>query len=104
MRRALWANSPEENERSLLEDRSTSTAENFAYSKAIVEAEGIDTETAIIAVVTNDFHIFRANLIAEHAGLGNTFGVPAKLPWWWLNANYYAREAFALGKTLLFDW
>jgi uncharacterized SAM-binding protein YcdF (DUF218 family) len=56
----------------------------------------------VIGVVTNDFHIFRAELIAERAGL-NTVGIPAELPWWWLTANYYVREAFATVKTLIFD-
>ena len=86
----------------LLEDRSTSTAENFAYSKALLEEYGLDTENAVIAVVTNDFHICRSRLIAEREGL-TTIGVPAELPWWWLTANYYLRESFALVKTVLFD-
>lgn len=85
-----------------LEEGSTSTAENFAFSKALLEEHGVDTETAVIAVVTNDFHIYRSRLIAGEYGL-NTIGVPAELPWWWLTANYYLREAFALVKTLLFD-
>ena len=88
--------------RFLLEDRSTSTAENFAFSKALLEEHGVDTEKAVIAVVTNDFHIYRSRLIAEDYGL-TTIGVPAELPWWWLTANYYLRESFALVKTLLFD-
>ena len=86
----------------LLEDQSTSTAENFAYSKALLEEYGVDTENAVIAVVTNDFHIYRSRLIAEREGM-TTVGVPAELPWWWLTANYYLREAFALVKTVLFD-
>lgn len=86
----------------LLEDKSTSTAENFAYSKALLEDYGLDTQEAVIAVVTNDFHVYRSRLIAEREGL-TTVGVPAELPWWWLTANYYLREAFALVKTLLFD-
>ena len=86
----------------LLEDQSTSTAENFAYSKALLEEYGVDTENAVIAVVTNDFHIYRSRLIAEREGM-STVGVPAELPWWWLTANYYLREAFALVKTVLFD-
>ena len=85
-----------------LEDRSTSTAENFAFSKALLEEQGVDTERAVIAVVTNDFHMYRSRLIAGEYGL-NTIGVPAELPWWWLTANYYLRESFALVKTLLFD-
>ena len=88
--------------RFLLEDRSTSTAENFAFSKALLEEQGVDTERAVIAVVTNDFHLYRARLIAGEYGL-TTVGVPAELPWWWLTANYYLRESFALVKTLLFD-
>ena len=86
----------------LLEDRSTSTAENFRFSKALLEARGLDTETAVIAVVTNDFHCFRAHMIAQRQGL-RIVDVPAELPWWWLTANYYAREAFAVVKTAVFD-
>ena len=55
-----------------------------------------------IAVITSDFHVFRAQMIARRAGL-TTFGVPARTDWVLLNANYYVREFFALGKTLLFD-
>ena len=86
----------------ILEDRSTSTAENFAYSKTLLENLGLDTESAVIAVVTNDFHCYRARLIAQREGL-STIGIPAELPWWWLTANYYLRDAFALVKTVLFD-
>ena len=86
----------------LLEDRSTSTAENFAYSRKMLEEHGVDPETAVIAVVTNDFHCYRARLIAQRQGL-STVGVPAERPWWWLTANYYLRESFALVKTVLFD-
>lgn len=103
MRRALWTNSEEENRRYLLEDRSTNTAENFAYSRELLEAQGIDPATALIAVVTSDFHICRAGHIAARQGYGYVFGVPAELPWPWLEANYYVREAFAMVKTLLFD-
>lgn len=102
MRRELWTNSEEWNGRCLLEDASTSTAENFAFSKEVLKEHGIDTDTAVIGVVTNDFHMFRARLIAEREGL-TVVGVPAELPWWWLTANYYVREAFALVKTLIFD-
>ena len=86
----------------LLEERSTSTAENFRYSKALLEEYGLDTETATVAVVTNDFHCFRAHMIAQKQGL-RIVDVPAELPWWWLTANYYLREAFAVVKTALFD-
>lgn len=102
MRRALWTEDAAENARYLLEERSTNTAENFRYAKALLEEQGLDLETAVIAVVTNDFHCFRAHMIAQKQGL-HTLDVPAELPWWWLSANYYLREAFAVVKTALFD-
>ena len=68
MRRALKAKGMPE-DRLLLEESSTSTAENFAFSKVLLEDHDIDTDTAVIAVVTNDFHIFRAKLIAQREGL-----------------------------------
>lgn len=102
MRRSLWTNSEARNARYLLEERSTNTAENFRFSKELLEANGLDTETAAIAVVTNDFHCFRARLIAQHLGLQVT-AVPAELPWWWLTANYYLREAAGVVKTVLID-
>lgn len=102
MRRALWTNSEAWNARYLLEDKSTSTAENLAFSKAVLQEHGVDTETAVIAVVTSDFHCFRAHLIARREGL-TVIDIPAEVPWRLLEANYYIREFFALGKTLVFD-
>ena len=102
MRLALWGEDEAENARLLLEEKSTNTAQNLAFSKALLEEYGLDTETAVIAVVTNDFHCFRARMIAQKQGL-RAIGVPAELPWWWLTANYYLREAFAVVKTALFD-
>lgn len=102
MRRALCTGGGEQNARYLLEDQSTSTAENLAFSKAVLQEHGVDTETAVIAVVTSDFHCFRAHLIARREGL-TVIGIPAEVPWRLLEANYYIREFFALGKTLVFD-
>ena len=101
MRRGLTALGIAE-DRLLLEERSTSTAENFAFSKAVLVENGVEPASAVIAVVTNDFHCFRAKLLAQRQGL-QTFGVSAPLPWRWLTANYEVREAFALAKTLIFD-
>ena len=99
MRRELTARGVEE-DRLLLEDRSTSTAENFAYSKELLEELGLSETT--VAVITSDFHCFRAHLIAQRAGL-SVIDIPAESPYALLNTNYYVREAFALGKTLIFD-
>lgn len=92
-----------DSERLLLEEQATNTAENFAFSKPLLAEESIDVETDLVAVVTNDFHIYRAGLIAVREGYELTFGVPAELPWLHLEINYCVREAFALVKTLIFD-
>ncbi|MDD3347838.1 YdcF family protein [Oscillibacter sp.] len=101
MRRALTALGVEES-RLWLEEESTSTAENFRFSKAVLVRHGIEPETAEICVVTSDFHCFRAEWIAKRAGL-TTFALASEVPWRLLSANYYIRESFALVKTLIFD-
>lgn len=90
-------------ERLILEERAGNTAENFAFSRELLEKQGIDPDGDLVAVVTNDFHIARSRLIAAKQGYGHAFGVPAKLPWVHLEINYYLREAFAVVKTVLFD-
>lgn len=89
--------------RLILEDRATSTAENFAFSKALLEERGIYPGEDLVAVVTHDFHMARSKLIAAREGYAYAFGVTAELPWKHLEVNYYLREAFAMVKTLIFD-
>ena len=90
-------------DRLILEERSTSTAQNFHYSMPLLEERGFDSCGGRLAIVTNDFHMLRAKLLVGATWPLETVGVPAELPWWWLSANYYVREAFALIKTLIFD-
>ena len=64
-------------DRLYMEDRSTSTRENIAFSKEIIEREGLST---CLAVVSNNFHLYRASLVVESEGL--KFGaVPAFTPY-----------------------
>jgi uncharacterized SAM-binding protein YcdF (DUF218 family) len=63
-----------------LEDRSTSTAENFAFSKALLDERFGDGYSAVY--VTNDFHIFRAGQIAHDAGLSNMNHVHSNTVWY----------------------
>ena len=102
MRRALEALGVEP-ERLILEDRSTSTAENFACSKPLLYEAGVAPARDTVAVVTNGFHVARSELIAARQGYGDVTGVPAELPWAHLTVNYYLREAFAMVKTFLLD-
>lgn len=104
MRRALTARGIDES-RLYLEERSTSTAENLAYSLELLEALGFvpwSEETpdgGRVAVVTNGFHLYRTRLLGEPSL--RVVGVPAALPWLHLNVNYYVREAFAAAEVLL---
>lgn len=58
--------------RVIVEDRSTSTAENLRFSARLMSSPSAST-----AVVTNDFHVFRAIRIARKQGLANVRGFAA---------------------------
>lgn len=64
-------------ERILLEDRSTSTVENFQFAKTVLAENGY-TDVQTVAYVTNRFHCYRAGLIASRTGL-TAHAVPASL-------------------------
>lgn len=59
-------------ERILMEDASTDTWENLAYS-----AKLIDKEEDSVVIVTNNFHVFRALFIAEKQGYQEAQGMAA---------------------------
>lgn len=62
-------------ERLRMEDRATTTEENIRYSLELIEREfGVRPET--VAVVSSSYHLARASLLAEEAGL-DILGVPA---------------------------
>lgn len=73
------------------EERSTSTAENIRFSKALMEREGLQ---APVAVVSNDFHICRALRMAEDLGL-SAEGLAARSNWY-SRPTYILREALGL--------
>ena len=79
-------------ERLILEEQSANTRQNLQNSLALLP----DHYHKSVAIVTNDFHMGRVRLLLNAAGPGRVVQVPAKLPWWWLSANYYLRESFAV--------
>ena len=88
-------------ERILLEEQADNTEENIRFSKDLLAEQGIDL-TGSIAVVSSDYHLYRASLYWGGPGF-----VPVAahmtgqyLP---LTINYYIREAFAAAKLLVFD-
>lgn len=52
----------------LVEDRSATTRENMAFSEALREREGLVSEGRLL-VVSDDYHVFRALLIARTLGI-----------------------------------
>lgn len=75
-------------ERILVEDRSRDTEQNIRFSYELIP------EGASVGVISNSFHIFRAQLEAKYQG-HDVCGVPAKslLP---LGIHYTVREYFAV--------
>ncbi len=65
MRRILVENGIDES-RLYLEDRSTNTEENIKFSKEIIEENGLSNN---IAIVTSDYHLRRATMIAKRYGI-----------------------------------
>lgn len=78
------------------EDRSTNTKENIRYSMEVIRAHGLSEE---IAIVTDDYHEYRAGQIAARQGV-TAFAVPAKTPWY-VFSTCYLRELLALTKFFL---
>ena len=77
---------------------STSTEENLANALEIMRELGITDSLAAIA--TNDYHVYRASLLAEDMGL-RAFGLPAKTPLL-VRAGSYMRECLAVINTVVF--
>lgn len=82
-------------ERIYRETESTSTRENLLFSKAVIEKEGLNPQ---IAIVTNEYHEYRASMVAKALGLEHS-AVPAKTPWW-LFPTYYIRELYGI----IYEW
>lgn len=86
--------------RIIKEDKSTSTMENLRFTKKILEE--IEKKPSYkIEVVTNDFHMYRAKMLARRNGFV-PFGISAKTPFYIL-PNCLIREYFAVVKSFIFD-
>jgi uncharacterized SAM-binding protein YcdF (DUF218 family) len=74
------------------EELAKNTKENFANSKAIIDA--VLGENARIAFVTTNFHVFRAGQGAKAQGL-SVVGIPAE-DVWYLRLNNFLRECVGI--------
>ncbi len=79
------------------ENKSTTTYENLKKSKQLIEQLGLKEPTVLI--VTNDYHIVRAKMIAKETGL-RSYGLGADSPFF-VKINYFIREYFGIVKTWL---
>lgn len=77
-------------DRILKENRSASTWENLVFSGRIIGNQSVP-----VALVTNNFHLYRALILGKQAGYTNLHGIPASSnPV--LLVNYMVREFFAV--------
>ena len=82
-------------ERLIMEDRSTDTSENIAYSMALIEKN--DTS---VGIVTNNFHVFRGVRLAKAAGVKDVYGIAARSNVYF-QLNNMVREFFGIMKDLV---
>jgi uncharacterized SAM-binding protein YcdF (DUF218 family) len=83
-------------ERIYKEDKSTSTYENFKFSKEIMQEYNLGSN---LTVVTDGYHQLRAGIIADSLGI-KTNAVSAHTSWW-LVPTYWVREWFAVVYTFI---
>jgi len=84
----------------LVEDRSTSTMENFKFSRQLM-GDWI-REPIRIVFITNDFHVLRSRILASRNGF-EAYAIAAPTPNVVL-INSYLREFFAFVKSMLVDY
>lgn len=95
------------------ESRATSTAENFEYSAEILEnlrlSESADESShdtpknaSNVAYITNDFHIFRAGILAKDDGFDDLTHIHGDTPWYMVVPNGF-RETVVTAKMWLID-
>ena len=87
-------------ERIIMEGKSTSTHENLRFSLDIMAERG-DADSSI-AIVSNEFHLYRARQIADGFGYEASV-VSARTSPTVLRVNYFLREAFAVWYMWVFN-
>ena len=85
-------------DRLFLEDRATDTAENFKFSQELIEENRLNSD---LAITTDGFHQFRAQLIARKQGISSHIGAVNADTRWEFVPTYVVREWFALPLLLI---
>lgn len=84
-------------QRIIEEDRATGTEENFLFSKELLDT--LLGPSYDVAFVTNDYHVFRAENMAQKVGLERVTTLSAPTPFWSALPNFM-RECVAI----LYNW
>lgn len=67
--------------RIILEDKSTTTVENFEFASEIIKTHsGKDISGVKVAFLSSDYHIYRASVIAKYCGIENIGKVSSPTP------------------------
>ena len=85
-------------EQMLLEERSRSTAENIAYSRELIRSQARASQRT--GILTSNFHLLRARLIASRQGLSQVSGIAAESDRV-LFVHFCLRESLAILKDRL---
>lgn len=81
-------------ERVWMEELASSTAENLRFSLDLIE-ERTGTRPTQIGLVTSEYHLYRAGLMAERLGV-SAVGIPGETEMPTLLVNYFLREIVAV--------
>lgn len=87
----------------LLEDQSSNTKENLIYSRELLEEHGISVWSDEVLVVSNGFHLTRAQMLAERYGYQTVSVLAAPTSHIPSRIQMYIREPLALTKSFFFD-
>lgn len=87
----------------LLEDQSSNTKENLIYSRDLLEEHGIVVLSDEVLVVSNGFHLTRAQMLAERYGYESVSVLAAPTSHIPSRIQMYIREPLALAKSFFFD-
>lgn len=90
-------------DRILIENKSSTTSENFKFSKDIIESDsGRSIDEVNVKIVTTGFHAFRSRILAMKNGYKHVTNYSSPTVWYLIPVNY-VRESFAVVKSVLFD-
>lgn len=87
-------------ERVFEEGRSTDTHQNIDYSLAIIREQGLSER---VAIATQEFHQYRAAILARRAGLTDVSAVTTPSPFYLLLC-YWVRECAAICRLWVFGY